>query len=305
MDRDEERPLMPLPPMAAIRCFEAAARCLNFTRAGEELGMTQAAVSYQIKILEDRLGPLFIRQARTLKLTPLGQTLAPAVTHAFATLHAAFADAQHLGQNRLVVSTAHMFASNWLVPRLSRFQKAHPHIDVRVDVNQRLVDFATEAVDVAIRTGEQPHWPGLEAHRLGPVNYTPMLSPHLLAKAGALTSPADLLRLPIIDPKDAWWGAWFSAAGLPGITFANRPDINLSSQQLVATLALAGQGVAMLSPSFYPDEIASGRLIQPFPLVHSSGAHYWLVYAHTQRKHPKISAFRAWLLAALAVEPIQ
>src|SRR5690606_17071216 len=139
----------PLPPLAAIRCFEAAARHQSFTRAARELGMTQAAVSYQIRILEDRLGgPLFLRGPRGVALTEAGRRLAPAVTEAFAALRAAFADLSEAAEGVLTVSAVNTFASNWLVPRLGAFQLAHPKIAVRLDVSGRLVDFAREEVDV-------------------------------------------------------------------------------------------------------------------------------------------------------------
>ena len=295
---------MPLPPLSAIRCFEAAARHLSFTRAAEELGMTQAAVSYQIKLLEERFGPLFLRKARGVALTEAGRSLAPAVTDAFATLRAAFEDVAQTAEGVLVVSAVNTFASNWLVPRLGAFQMAHPAIAVRLDVNGRLVDFTREEVDVGIRSGEGP-WPGLAAHRLKPVDYTPVLSPRLLERSGPLGSPADLLKLPLVDPQDPWWADWFAAVGVGAADrllaeLSRRPDIRVGTQPLAASVALSGQGVAIVSPGFFREEIASGRLVQPFPLVHTSGASYWLVYPDARRRSAKIRAFRDWLLAAVA-----
>src|SRR5690349_21226798 len=138
---------MPLPPLSSIRCFEAAARHQSFTRAAEELGMTQAAVSYQIKLLEERFGPLFLRRPRGVALTEAGRRLAPAVTDAFAALRDAFEDLGHAAEGVLVISVVNTFASNWLAPRLGGFQITHPAIAVRLDVTGRLVDFAREEVD--------------------------------------------------------------------------------------------------------------------------------------------------------------
>lgn len=290
---------MSLPPLAAIRCFEAAARHLSFTRAAEELGMTQAAVSYQIKLLEERCGPLFLRRPRGVALTEAGRRLAPAVTEAFTALRAAFEDVGRAAEGVLVISAVNTFASNWLVPRLGAFQFAHPTIAVKLEVSGRLVDFTREEVDVGIRSGVGP-WPGLVAHRLQPVAYTPMLSPRLLERAGPLTSPADLLKLPLVDPQDVWWARWFAAAGVDAADLDRRPDLRVGTQQLGAGVAMAGQGVAVLSPMLFREEIAGGRLVQPFPLVHHAGESYWLVYPEIRRRSPKIRAFRDWLLDAVA-----
>lgn len=290
---------MSLPPLSAIRCFEAAARHQSFTRAAEELGMTQAAVSYQIKLLEERCGPLFLRRARGVALTEAGRRLAPAVTEAFESLRAAFEDVGQSAEGVLTVSAVNTFASHWLVPRLGSFQMSHPRIAVRLDVTGRLVDFTREEVDVGIRSGGGS-WPGLAAHRLRPIRYTPVLGPALLERCGPLTEPADLLRLPLIDPDDPWWAEWFAAAGVAAPDLSRRPDIRVGTQQFGASLAMAGQGVAILSPAFFPEELASGRLVQPFPLVHSPDASYWLVYPEVRRRSPKIRAFRDWLLEAVA-----
>jgi LysR family glycine cleavage system transcriptional activator len=285
-----------LPPLAAIRCFEAAARHLSFTRAGDELAMTQAAVSYQIRLLEERLGvPLFVRGARGVALSDAGRRLAPQVGEAFATLRAAF-ETLAGDDGVLVVSAVDTFASNWLVPRLGLFQIAHPGIALRLDVSTRVVDLATEPVDVGIRSG-RGLWPGLAAHRLVDVEFTPMVSPEFLAAAGSIASAADLLKLQLIDPGDIWWVEWFAAAGVDAAEVAQRPGIRVDTQRLAARIALAGHGVAILTPAFFPEEIAAGRLVEPFPLVHRTGTSYWLVYPEARRNAGKIRAFRDWVLA--------
>lgn len=290
---------MPLPPLSAIRCFEAAARHRSFTRAAHELGMTQAAVSYQIKLLEERLGPLFLRGPRGVELTEAGRRLAPGVIDAFTALRAAFEDLAQAVEGVLAVSAVNTFASNWLVQRLGTFQLAYPDIAVRLDVSGRLVDFTREEVDVGIRSGDG-HWPGLAAHRLMAVDYTPVLSPDLLAKVGPLGAPADLLKLALIDPADPWWTDWFTAAGVAVPDLSRRPDMRVGTQHLAANAALAGQGVAIVSPAFFSDELATGRLVQPFALVHSSEGSYWLVYPEARRRSAKIRAFRDWLLGAVS-----
>jgi LysR family transcriptional regulator, glycine cleavage system transcriptional activator len=290
-----------IPPLSAIRCFEAAARHQSFTRAAEELGMTQAAVSYQIKILEDRVGgPLFLRGSRGVTLSDTGRRLAPAITDAFGQLRAAFDDLHETSDNLLSITALATLANNWLVPRLGAFQVAHPEIAVRVDASNRLVEFAREDFDVGFRSGDGK-WPGLVSHALFPAAYTPMLSPLLLARSEPLSGPADLLKLPLIDPTDDWWGDWFVAAGLPAPDLSKRTEIRVENQQLAGRAALAGQGVAILMPAFFPEELADGRLVQPFPLVRqSSDSHYWLVYPEARRRLPKVRAFRDWILAEIS-----
>jgi len=291
-----------LPPLAAVRAFEAAARHLSFTRAGEELGMTQAAVSYQIKLLEDRLGaPLFLRQPRQVVLTELGRSLAPAVGEAFELLRAAFAAARSGAQNTLTISSNPTFATQWLAPRLGSFQLAQPTLAVRLDSSTDVRDFAREEIDVSIRTGSG-HWPGTAAHRLIKATFTPMLSPKLAESIGGIREPADLLKLPIIDPGDPWWPLWFKAAGIAEPSLGGRPRSQMGTQTLEATAAMAGNGVAILTPAFYQAELTAGRLIQPFDLVGYDGHAYWLVYPEARRNAPKIRAFRNWLLSTLPEE---
>lgn len=290
---------MPLPPLAAVRCFEAAARHESFTRAAAELGMTQAAMSYQIKLLEQRFGPLFLRKARGVALTEAGRRLAPAVRSAFDGLRAAFENLHQTAEGVLAITSVQTFASNWLVPRLGAFQAAHPRIAVRLDLSGRMVDFTREEFDVGIRHDRAGRWPGLVAHPLLALEFTPMLSAGLLAQHGPLHRPADLLKLPLLEPADAWWPAWLEAAGVTAPDLSERPDIRLGTQHLVGSAAIAGQGVAMLTPAFFRDELASGRLLQPFPLVCREQGDYCLVYLESRRRSPKIRAFRDWILATL------
>ena len=289
-----------LPPLAAVRAFEAAARLGSFTRAGEELAMTQAAVSYQIKLLEERLGlPLFLRQARQVVLTESGRQLAAAVTDAFDSLRAAFAAVRAEVGGVLTISALHAFASNWLASRLGAFQLEHPSIAVRLSATNELIDFARDGVDVAIRSGAGP-WPGTAAHRLFPVHFTPLCSPDLLRRSGPLAEPADLLRLPLLSPGDSWWRHWFAQAGVAADNLETRPGIRLDSQQIEGRAALGGQGVAILSPVLWAEELRSGRLVQPFPLVGDEGHAYWLIYPESRRHLVKIRAWRDWLLGEVA-----
>ncbi|BCH27465.1 LysR substrate-binding domain-containing protein [Mesorhizobium sp. L-8-3] len=291
--------VLPLPPLAAIRAFEAAARHGSFTKAADELGMTQAAVSYQIKLLEDRVGaPLFLRRPRQVTLTETGRRLAPAASEAFELLSAAYQAARHGAQGTLVINAVQTFAAQWLAQHIGAFQMAHPALAVRLEVSSGMVDFSRDDVDVVIRAGGGK-WPGLAAHLLLRAVFTPMLSPALAETIGGVREPADLRRLPIIDPGDPWWPKWLDAAGVPTDWLSQKPRTQLGAQAFEAAAAMAGRGVAMLTPAFYRAEVESGRLMQPFDLVGDDGHGYWLAYPEARRNAPKIRAFRDWILAAV------
>lgn len=291
-----------LPPLSTVRVFEAAARHLNFTRAASELGMTQAAVSYQIKLLEDRLGlPLFQRLPRRIALTDAGRRLAGPVSEALEQLAAAFAAVREDDDKMLSITSVHTFAANWLVPRLGRFQRTHPDIRVWLDTSLRLVDLVAEGVDLAIRSGTGV-WDGMVAERLMQVDMTPMLSPALLASLGDAPAPADLLRVPLFREDDDSWERWFAEAGIavpPGVARGSR----LETQQMLGRAAAAGQGAALLHPAFFADEIAAGQIVQPFETVLRSRRSYFLVYPEARRMRPKIRAFRDWLMAEIEADP--
>ncbi|OAP38123.1 LysR family transcriptional regulator [Sinorhizobium glycinis] len=286
-------------PLNALRVFEAAARLGSFTKAGEELGMTQTAVSYQIKLIEENVGePLFLRRPRQVTLTEVGQRLAPKVTEAFELLQDAVSSARgDIGAALRIHSTA-TFASQWLARNIGTFHLAHPNIAVRLSTSDKIIDLAQEAADIAIRYGKGD-WPGLVGHPLMRGEFTPMLSPALAETIGGVHEPRDLLKLRIIDPNDPWWPLWFRAAGVDDPDLAGRPASRLGAQTFEARAAVAGQGVAILTPAFYADEVALGRLYQPFDLHANDGRDYWLVYPHARRNAPKIRAFRDWVLREL------
>ena len=205
---------MNLPPLAAIRVFEAAARHGSFTNAAEELGMTQAAVSYQIKLLEERIGAaLFLRRPRQVILTEVGARLAPVISEAFDMMRAAIAATRENADGILTITTIPTFAANWLVPRLGSFQLAHPSLAVRLQATREIIDFARQDADIGIRSGGG-RWPGMVSHKIFGADFAPMLSPALAATIGGVKTPADLLKLPIVDPSDPWWKIWFAAAGV-------------------------------------------------------------------------------------------
>lgn len=289
---------MSMPPLAAIRVFEAVARHLSFTRAAEELAMTQAGVSYQIRILEERLGsPLFLRRPRRIELTDLGAQLAEPTSAAFDTLRDAFNQVEER-QSVLTISSLVSLAGNWLAPRLDLFQAGHPELTVRLDTTDRRVEFTREDIDVAIRYG-RGEWPGLETVWLMDFNFAPMLSPALIERAG-VREPADLLRLPRIDPTSRAWSIWMKSAGVDFPDAEAVPRLVLGTQLHEARVAMAGQGVALLTPRFFRYELASRSLVQPFPQVSGNGASYWLVYPPGRRNRPAIRKFRAFLLDEIA-----
>ena len=289
-----------LPPLAAVRVFEAAARHQNFTTAAAELGMTQAAVSYQIRLLEERLGtPLFVRERRRVRLTDVGARAAAQLTPAFDAIDAAFAMVRAEDASVLTISTTHTFASTVLAWCLGAFQVAHPEMAVRMTTGDALVDFAVDEADVAIRVG-LGGWPGLAQDRLMAVDYTPMCSPAFLARNGGTIAVADLLHLPLVSPHDHWWSNWLAEAGVPIVEGALRTGVRLDTQANEGHAAMAGQGVAMLTPFLWRNDMAEGRLVRLFDQASSDGHAYWLVYPEHRRRVAKIARFRAWLLAEMA-----
>lgn len=290
-----------IPPLAAVRVFEAAARHENFTAAAGELGMTQAAVSYQIRVLEERIGvPLFARVKRRVVLTEAARRAGPVVSGAFDALQDAFAMLASEDAGVLTISCATTFASNWLAPRLGGFQMERPELAVRLDASDRLADLTHDEVDVGIRAG-YGGWPGLRAHFLFRLHFAPMVSPAFLARF-PLDTPADLLAVPRLSPDDVWWKLWFEAAGVAATATPSRPAIRLDSQVLEGNAALAGQGAAILSPLYWQNDLIAGRLVQPFPLIGFQGPSFYLVYPEQRRTRPKIAAFRDWLLREVAAQ---
>ena len=294
-----------LPPLPAIRAFEAAARHESFTAAAAELGLTQAAVSYQVKALEERLGaPLFLRERGRARLSPLGQRLLPTLSQAFDAIEAAFASHREEDESLLTITTTHTFANTWLAWRLGAFQMEHPELAVRLATANELVDLRSGDADVAIRAG-RGEWDGLEKHQLFEVEFTPMASPACMGEArrkfGPKLEPASLLQLPMISPQDSWWQQWFRDWGVPdeGRT-PPRGGLRLDNQANEGHAAMGGQGFALLTPFLWEGDVAAGRLVVPFPdKVSRRGWSYWLVFPPERRMVPKVKRFREWLLAEM------
>ncbi len=289
-----------LPPLSALRAFASAGRHLSFQRAAAELSVTPTAISHQIKRLEEDLGqPLFRRLTRKLQLTEAGRALLPEVAGAFDRLVGAVERLKASGDTgSLTVSAIITLAYRWLAPRLPKFQARYPKIDVRLEASQRLVDFTRDEVDVAIRHGGG-RWPGLTAIKLFDDRFTPAISPKLLEKGPPLREPKDLLNYTLLrDVPYFEWENWFATAGVKPPESARGPTFD--STQLSAQAAEAGLGVALVHPEFFADEIAQGRLIQPFPIVGQNEKAYYLVFPPATAERPKVAAFREWLLAEVA-----
>jgi LysR family glycine cleavage system transcriptional activator len=287
-------------PLASIRVFEAAARLKSFTRAAEELGMTQAAVSWQIKALEGRLGQsLFRRLPREVQPTESGERLSRAATEAMTLLRRAVSDLTEADEHILSITTLATLAAQWLAPRLGAFQLANPGLAVRLDTNPALLDLSRESFDVGIRSG-YGDWPGLESQLLMPSVFTPLCSP-AVAERLKLTEPGDLLEAPRIGLEKEW-AAWFEAVGVDAGT---RPASRLAAdyQVLEVAAALADQGIALASPILFAREIRTGLLIRPFPQTVAFHTGYFLVWPEGRRRSPKIKRFRDWLMAQVDADP--
>lgn len=285
-----------LPPLNALRAFEAAARHLSFTRAAEELHVTQAAISHQVKALEEHLGrKLFRRLNRALLLSDDGQAYLPSVSRAFALLNDATRNLlERDAPGPLTVSALPSFAARWLVPRLGRFRQIHPDIDLRIDPSAALTDFASGDVDVGIRYG-RGKYSALRADWLMTEDIFPVCSPALLSGEHPLRAPGDLEHQVLLhDDGHGDWRTWLLAAGVDRVDPTRGPIFTDSSMLIQA--AMAGQGVALARGVLAADELAAGRLVRPFTLSLPTEYAYYLVCPQNTAEQPKIAAFRDWLL---------
>lgn len=288
-------------PVDALRVFEAAARLLSFTRAAEALGMSQAAVSWRIRDLEQRLErPLFTRGTRQVALTPEGERLATAATEAMTLLRRAVAEVVEVNQDILAITTLQTLATQWLATRLGAFQLANPDLAVRVDTGSALASLGADGLDVALRFGSG-RWAGLESRFLMPAVFTPVCTPDLRDRLN-LRKPADLRRVPLVGEADEW-RAWFAAAGVSAADAAPPPRLTADNQAMEVAAALGSQGVALGSPILYGREIEQGLLVRPFEATVALAEGYWLCYPSGRRLVPKIARFRDWILDTARADP--
>lgn len=288
-----------LPPLTALRAFEAAARHMSFAHAADELNVTPAALSFQIRSLETHLGrPVFRRLNRAVELTEAGRALAPGASEGFAALNAAWRNARRVGGPRhLTVTAGPGFTSLWLAPRLFHFASQHPEIELRLSGSLNVLDFERDEIDVAIRFGADDD-AALYNERLGVEWATPMVTPAL---AETLTRPEDLRNLVLlvdetterIDPAISW-KSWYAAAGLSQpdqpVTIFNTPDLAVGA-------ALAGAGAVMGRVSMTESALRDGRLVMPFDLSLTATMSYRIMCRKASASEPHIDAFIQWMRA--------
>ncbi|MEM1344495.1 MAG: transcriptional regulator GcvA [Pseudomonadota bacterium] len=293
-----------LPPLTALRAFEAAARHLSFAAAADELSVTPAALSFQIKSLEQHLGtPLFVRRNRAVELTEAGRALAPGAASGFETLRQAWQAAQRaLQDDRLTVTAGPGFTAKWLAPRLGEFARLCPDIEIRIASTLNLLDFARDGVDVAIRFGQGDD-AGLFSEHLSDEWVTPMMRPEIAAR---LHTPADLLAETLIhDDSMAFlkrrpgWADWLTAAGiaapLPG-------GLTFSQADHVIDVAVQGLGVALGRFTMARQALRTGALVAPFTLALAVPAHARIVCPLGHESRPAVARFRDWLKAEAAAD---
>ena len=277
-----------LPPLESLRFFEACARHSSFTRAATELGITPAAVSLRIRDLESDVGVrLFHRSGPKIELTGAGAALAGRMTEAMRQIRAAV-EACRSGADALRVTVAPTFATRWLAPRLARYQARPGAVPISLDASTELR--ASQSFDVAIRSGVG-EWPGLVASLLLPVEGTPMLSP-ALASVCRLSSPGDLAALPLLADEN--WPRWFGEVGVDASRL-RYSAVSYPTQELAASAAVEGAGVALLSPTLFGSLVREGKLVRPFEHVTLGGAAYWVATA-TGESRPAVHHLRRWLL---------
>lgn len=291
-----------IPSLNGLKAFESAARHMSFTKAADELNVTQTAISHQIRRLEEELGVrLFLRLKDGLALTDEGHGYFPGVRAAFHELRYC---TQTLLESRnnsvLTISTLVSFASKWLLPRLASFQQAFPNIDVRVTASTERVDFRKGGVDAAIRYGSGD-WKGLRADWLMADEIFPVCSPRLLQGPTALENPGDLAQHTLLQVSGMThddWSAWLSAAGQPK-QLAEGSRLTFDLAMMAVQAAVDGLGVCIGRSTYVDDDLKAGRLVAPFDLRLKSDLGFYFVSPHETADTPKVQAFRTWLMDSL------
>jgi LysR family transcriptional regulator, glycine cleavage system transcriptional activator len=292
------------PGLRSLRAFDAAARHLNFTRAAQDMGVTPAAISNQIKELEDQLRfQVFQRTSRSMRLTRQGEILRAAVSEALETLSQALHRIKRVeNRNQIRVSSTPSVTAKWLVPRLDGFLEAFPGADVRIDVSNTLVDFDRDDVDIAIRFGAG-RYPGLRSDLLFNDTLSPVCSPSLITRDKPLKVPKDLLRHTLIhldwqDSGTPWpnWRMWMQAAGIKD--FDDKRGLHFGQTSLTIQAAIDGQGVALGDSNLVADDLAAGRLVKPFELSLKApdAFSYFVITRIDTHDAPLVNAFRDWCM---------
>ena len=285
-----------LPPLNSLKSFEAAGRLLSFTRAANELNVTQAAVSHQIKVIEDFLGlSLFIRYPRKLALTEQGKLLLPEVIEAFDKVSNAIgAISQESSSKMISVRLAPSFAAKWLSPRLKYFWLQHPEIDLCLYHAHPAVEFDREQIDIAVTYGKGD-WPGVVADPILSLDFYPVCTPAFMSNDRPLSNINNLRYYSLLhDANYECWSDWLKLAGLEQIN-ANKGTI-IDDTNVLIQAAVDGQGVALGSSTFVQDLLDSGRLIKPFDITLVNEFAYYVVCPEAHLKNPSVQAFKDWLL---------
>tara|TARA_R110000824_G_scaffold118960_14_gene271925 strand:- start:46062 stop:47036 length:975 start_codon:yes stop_codon:yes gene_type:complete len=288
-----------LPPLNALRAFEAAARHGNFSRAAEELHVTHAAVSHQVRALEEEAGvALFHRTGRAVVLTDAGRSLLPILTSAFDEMAEGWALTRGDVGGPVTVSVEPSFAARWLVMRLGKFNRAHADIGLRLIPSSEMTDFERQDVDIGIRYG-LGGWDKLTCERLFEATVYPVCSPALLLAAmdqgHPIQEPADLVHHNLLHEETvAHWEAWLEAAGIEGADWASRGSLFVEAS-LALQAAAAGQGVALANDPLAMADLSEGRLVRLFELETPDDEAYWLVYPERSARKAKVQAFRNWI----------
>jgi LysR family glycine cleavage system transcriptional activator len=298
-----------MPPLSALRAFEAAARHLSLTKAAEELHVTAGALSHQIRGLEDLLGlKLFERHVRAITLTAAGRQLLPGLQTGFVHLRDAVAGLSEASDERvLVISTPPGLTAKWLAPRLYRFSTAHPEIDVRVSSSLGNANFTTDGVDVALRNLPVDHASdaALVVEKVAELSLVPVCSARLMAAHGPFASPQALKHVPLIHDDSLasradipTWADWLKAAGVSGIDLSRGLRFNSADHALDATVE--GAGVLLAHDLLAYDDLRTGRLVAPFERTLRTGRGYHFVCTKRRQDHPNVRAFRAWIKQEVA-----
>ncbi len=291
-----------LPSLNAVRTFEASARHLSFTRAAQELHVTQTAISHQIKALELYLGAqLFKRLPRKLLLTQQGESLLAVVGDCLDRIAAATESIREPRSSRkLTVSITPAFATQWLVPRLGRFWRQHPDIELKLHHSVQLTDF-TDDVDMAVRAAHEANWPGLEAELLMTLDLIPVCSKVFANGQTPPATPAELADYTLLHEQDYEdWVQWLLNAGVDDIDARHGPLLGDSTSTILA--ALNGEGISLVRNAFVSDHLKSGRLVAPFAMCIRDLFSYYMVYPRYALNNPEVAAFRDFLIRERAAE---
>ncbi|WP_417513111.1 transcriptional regulator GcvA [Minwuia sp.] len=296
-----------LPPLNALRAFEAAARHESFKAAAEELSVTPAAVGHQIRTLEDFLGiELFLRLNRSVELTERARRVLPGLSASFDAMVDALSVLDDPDEtNVITVSTVPSFAVKWLIPRLERFNRAYPDYDIRISASIDMADFRRDHIDCSIRFGRGVY-PGLKVWKILDDTIMPAASPSLLSNEDPITSPADLARFPLVhddslrfDPMTPDWRSWLTAAGVDDIVDWRR-GAHFSFADHALQAAIDGVGIVLARRSIAHQDISEGKLIPLFEAEQPLTMSYWFATVPEKAEQPRIIAFRDWLLAEAA-----